>query len=260
MLKKLFILLFLLVTPVIIFSQESSEIDDEASDELLEYLANLSEEERDVLSEFFSLDWKESGTYKLTQSNSTLCLPEGYWLTLGNDAKKTRQLNGSIDHECVEAAVYDKFFNQTIVFETINNGYLSIEDCLKIDSRSLLRTIKKNTAIENVERRKKGLEELNVIGWIKEPTIDRLTNTVYWAIEASSEDEGNFVNSTAIRLSRFGHERIVWITDKEQYVSSGGHLDVLLRSYTFDPGYRYQDFVKGDKMAKYSLIDLLQQL
>ncbi len=249
-----------------IFSSESSgmtrkvenmsEEEREAIESLSEMLADLSEEEREMTIAFLSLDWKDTGTYKLNQSNSTISLPEGYKLLIGEEAKKGRKLCGEPDNTNLEAAVCDADYENTILFENLQGGYVSLDDWEDLDAKSLLKSISENTEKANKERKKNGGGELHVTGWIQEPVLDKNTNTVYWAIEAES-DEGAIVNSVAIRLGRQGFEKLVWVTNKASYVPFGGHLDVMLRSHSFDPGYRYKDYKEGDKIAGYGIATLV---
>lgn len=81
-------------------------------------LAGLTEEERKQTIAFLSLDWKESGTYKLENSNSTLSLPEGYKLLIGKDAEQARILTcGESDNPELEAAVYDDSYCHSIILK-----------------------------------------------------------------------------------------------------------------------------------------------
>lgn len=264
---KVLIAFLLVLSSTQIFSSESSimteEVENMSEEEreviqsLSEMLSDLSDEEREKTIAFFSLDWKDTGTYKLKQSNSTISLPEGYKLLIGEEAKKGRKLTcGDLDNPNLEAAVYDADFENVILFENSHEGYVSIDDWGDIDSKSLLESISENTEKANKERRKNGGGELHVIGWIQEPVLDKHTNTVYWAIEAES-DEGAIVNSVAIRLGREGFEKLIWVTQKESYVPFGGHLDVMLRSHSFEPGYRYKDYKTGDKVASYGIAALV---
>ncbi|CDR33517.1 DUF2167 domain-containing protein [Criblamydia sequanensis] len=235
-----------------------SEEEKEELQSLYEMLSDLPEKEREIAIAFYSLDWKDSGTHKLEQSNSTISLPEGYRLLIGDEAKKGRKLTcGDFENPNLEATVYNDDFENVIIFENLQGGYVSIDDWEDLDPESLLKSISENTEKANEERKKNGFNTLHVVGWVQKPLLDKLTNTVYWAIEAESADEGAIVNSVALRLGREGFEKIVWVTQKESYVPFGGHLEVMLRAHSFDPGYRYSDYKEGDKMASYGIAALV---
>lgn len=255
---------FLSLSSPHLFSSEPSmnqnvfEEDQEEIQSLYEMLSDLPEEEREVAVAFCSLDWKESGAHKLRQSNSTISLPPGYKLLIGEEAKKGRKLTcGDFENPNLEATVYSVDFENVMLFENLQGGYVSIEDWEDLDPEALLKSISENTEKENEERKKNGWKAIDVVGWVQKPVLDKLKNTVYWAIEAKSVDEGAIVNSVALRLGREGVEKIVWVTPKESYVPFGGHLEVMLQSHSFDPGYRYSDYKKGDKIASYGIATLV---
>ena len=100
---------------------------------------------------------------------------------------------------------------------------------------------------------------MHIIGWIQQPTLDRTTNTVYWAV-AAREGDNNIVNSRALRLGRNGFELLTWVGDGNAYQPVGGDLDVMLRAFSFDPGSRYADFTSGDKVAAYTIAGLVATL
>ncbi|MFZ0565782.1 MAG: DUF2167 domain-containing protein, partial [Chlamydiales bacterium] len=136
--------------------------------------------------------------------------------------------------------------------------YVSLCDWEKISPQQLLEAISENTEKENKIRKSKGFSALHVIGWLLEPTLDRNTNTVFWAIEGVNEGyDEHIANSVALRLGRYGYEKIVWVTDKDSYTPFGGELDIMLRAHSFDCGHKYSDFSKGDKIASYGIATLV---
>ncbi len=201
------------------------------------------------------LEWHTAGSYNLSNSHSTLSLPEDRAVVFGQDAQKFSNLNGNLDDSSLEAIVLDDS-GSVVYFTSHNDGYVSLDDWDAIDSKELLENVSKNTELDNTHRRKNGMPELHVIGWIQEPSLNRQTNTVYWAIEVEDKT-GRLVNSIALRLGRKGYEKLNWVTDKSSYVPFGGELDVMLRAHSFDPGFKYSDFVKGDNVATYGIAGLI---
>ena len=218
----------------------------------------LSEAEEAICDVVESLDWKYEGKYRLSLSKSTLSVPEGYIAFIGEDARKFHEAVECERDNKLEAFVASDDFQNSIYFSCFNDGYVSISDWNSVNSSSLLRSIQENTEKANVKKRSKGLSTLRVLGWVQEPVLDKHTNTVFWAIDAINENTGeSVINSVALRLGRKGFEKVVWVTDRENYKAFGGELDVMLRSHSFDPGYRYSDFSKGDKVASYGIASLV---
>lgn len=219
----------------------------------------LTKKEFKELKALAELNWKTEGTHVLPLSNSSISIPNDYALLTGDDAVALYTVEGKFVGEFLEAYICDSSsFQNEIVFQNFKTGYISIDDWKGINSKELIDEITQGTEERNEERRKQGSNELHVIGWIQEPTLDQSTNTVFWAIEASdSGNDDNLVNAVAIRLGREGYEQLTWITSRSSYVSSGGPLDTMLSAHSFDQGYRYSDYVTGDKLAEYGIASLV---
>lgn len=205
-----------------------------------------------------SLDWRGTGTYKLPSSNASLSVPAEHLVLIGKDAEKLSNLIGNTSDASLEAITVDDSFRNTVYFFNHDEGYVSLDDWEKINPEQLLSSIRENTEKGNKERRKKGIGEIHILGWIQEPALDKHTHTVYWSIEQEEdgEDENSF-NSVALRLGRRGFESVVWVGDVSDYKSFGGELDVMLRAHSFEPGYRYSDHTVGDKVAGYGIASLV---
>jgi uncharacterized membrane-anchored protein len=212
--------------------------------------------EQQLTEAILSLHWLDGGKQKLPASNSTLALPGGYKAVLGEDARRFYLLMGNPSADGVEAVALSPSFEDEVVFLSATDGYVSVDDWGEVQPSSMLAWISENTEKENKERRRQGEEEIHVIGWLQEPTLDRQTNTVYWALEGTTP-AGRIVNSIALRLGRKGYEELNWITERSNYVSVGGQLDIMLRAHSFDPGYRYSDRAPGDKTALYGIAGLV---
>lgn len=220
--------------------------------------AGITEKAFKCLQAQCELDWKTEGRHQLPLSNSTISIPNGYALVTGSDAVAFYTIEGEPVNEGLEGYVCErKNFDNPVLFQNDKVGYISLDDWEEIDAKDLLDGIVQNTEKANMERIKRGLAEVHVKGWIQEPTLNRNTHTVYWAIEANSGEDENFVNSVALRLGREGYETLTWITSLSSYIPFGGHLDTMLGAHSFDPGYRYEDYKAGDKLAEYGIATLV---
>jgi uncharacterized membrane-anchored protein len=215
--------------------------------------------EQDQINTFKSFDWKLPEIHKLPKSNSILSLPNEHIALLGEDAKNAYMICEGINNDSVEAVVFTSDMDECIWFINSDSGYVHLNDWEKLNADELWKVINENTDIANEERRKKGLSEIHVIGWLQPPTLDRHTNTVYWAIEGEAE-EAKFVNSVAIRLGRKGYEKLIWVTNISSYIAFGGELDIMLRAHSFKSGFRYKDYTNGDRIANYGIVTLISAI
>lgn len=219
----------------------------------------MTHEER--IKAFEALEWLGPGVYSLTDSDSKIELSKGTKILIGEQAKRARMLSGDAHTDYVEAVVESrKGKNSTsTVMKFYPEGYISLNDWENLDASALLESITESTEEANNELKKQGLDPIHVVGWINPPTLDKQTNTVYWSLEAHDEgDEDNFVNAVAIRLARNGYEKFTLITSKSNFLGAGkDQLAPLLKAHSFDSGYRYEDYIPGDKIAEYGIAALV---
>lgn len=182
---------------------------------------------------------EKPGIHKLNQSHSTLSLPEGFKLIKGSAAK---EVNGIY----CEAAAFDAFDNM-ITFEDFKVGYLFLDNWNKIEPISLMERVKEVEKKRIEEQVKNGeVESSRTLGWLKTPWLDKATNTVYWAIEIT-DGKRNCLNSVALKLYREGCVKMTWSTENvSSFVPSGGPLDIMVKSHSFDPGFQYEDSESDD--------------
>ena len=118
--------------------------------------------------------------------------------------------------------------------------------------------MKEKTAAGNEVRRSKSFPTLEVAAWIRKPTLDQANNTVTWAFEVKQSDGAKIINAVALKLGRFGFERITWIGDPTLYQSSSNDLALAMKDFDFDHGARYGDYEVGkDRLAAYGVAGLV---
>lgn len=220
--------------------------------------ADISMEEFDhACSE---MKWIQEGSHELPQSHSEIRLPEEHILLIGADAIRYRNLIDCIAmDDSIEGVVFSNYepYDSVILKSYHEEGYISSDDWREMQPKALMEAIKLNTEEANRQRLDQGLEErVEVVGWLKEPTRDSQTNTIYWAIEATQGTE-HIVNAVALKLGRYGYEEFTWITPIASYRPVGGELDLILKSHQFKVGDRYEDHTSGDKVASYGIAGLV---
>jgi len=209
--------------------------------------APLTMEQR--YAEIRQMNWL-GGKQPLASSKTMLALPDGF--TMVRDAEARRMdnlLNGDTDDE-LEAIVHGG--KGTVYFSYVDAGYVTDDDWSSVDATAMMDDIRKSTDEGNDERKSQGLAELRVTGWLQQPVFDKATKTVHWAIEGSADD-GPFVNAIALKLGRYGYERITWATAPADYQPTGGTSDVMLAAQSFDSGARYEDHISADKIAGFGV-------
>ncbi len=143
-----------------------------------------------------------------------------------------------------------------MVFEFDAIGYVKDDERDALDSGAILTNIKEGTAAANEERRKRGWSTLDIVGWEQEPRYDPKTNNLTWAIRAQSEGS-QIVNFNTRLLGREGVMEVALVCDPPQLAAITPVANQLLGDYSFNPGKRYAEFTKGDKVAKVGLAALI---
>ena len=86
--------------------------------------------------------------------------------------------------------------------------------------------------------------------------LDRKTNVVFWVLDVHSAD-GDLVNAVALRLGRYGYEKMIWVADAAAYKKGPDDQKAMLQAHKFDAGAAYADHIGGDKLAGYGIASLV---
>lgn len=123
-----------------------------------------TQEEREAV--FKKLQWQHEGTYHLPASNSTLSLPEGYVLIDGADARAFYEAsNGISAPSSLEAVVAQSATGNIVLFKTVREGYVRLDDWSDVDADELLQSMKDGTEQANKERAQHNMRPLTIVGW-----------------------------------------------------------------------------------------------
>ncbi|QJE72031.1 DUF2167 domain-containing protein [Aerophototrophica crusticola] len=145
--------------------------------------------------------------------------------------------------------------NSFVVISHDPIGYVKDDDWSTTDANSLLDSFIEGTEEGNKARAKAGVPLLKVAGWAEPPHYDKVNNTLWWAIRVESTD-GQSINATALKLSRNGYSRLIWVGDPAQFTNAADTMRPTLDRYRFDPGHQYGDFSAGDVVAGVGLAGL----
>jgi len=206
--------------------------------------------------EIRAMPWVSKGTVPLATSKSSIALPAGYVAISAADARRFDYLINAEEDPDIEAVVVNNDSFNFVMFEYLNEGYVSIDDWNEVDASKMLEQVRDATEAANAARRQQNIAELHVTGWLKEPALDRKTNVVFWVLNVHSSD-GDLVNAVALRLGRYGYEKMIWVADAAAYKKGPDDQKAMLQSHKFDAGATYADHISGDKMAGYGIASLV---
>jgi uncharacterized membrane-anchored protein len=93
--------------------------------------------------------------------------------------------------------------------------------------------------------------EVRPLGWIIQPTLDRVNSVAYYAIEFQFGDEPPIINMAVYSFGRHGYEEMTFVQDGETFSAANANTIArrIASAYEFGTGKTYADFRAGDKIA-----------
>lgn len=146
-----------------------------------------------------------------------------------------------------------------VVFEFDPSGFVRDDEKRSLDQAAILKTIQRATEAGNEDRRHRGWEEIEVIGWRKAPYYDEVTHNLTWStlLRSKSSSTGQTLNHSVRLLGRRGVMHVDLVASPEESEGAVASLDSILQSYSYVTGERYSEWRAGDKVAKYGLTALV---
>jgi uncharacterized membrane-anchored protein len=209
-----------------------------------------------------ALHWQSTPReYQLPRSHAVIKLPSGYTLLLGADAERYSWLSSGIEFPDTEAIITynSESASAEVYYEWRDEGYISDSDWDDVDPEALLQEYRDGTEAGNEERVANGFKPMHVVGWLEQPTYNKESRTVTYALELGDE-EGTWVNAVALRLGRKGYTEFTWVGPVSAFKKAGSRpelLNLALAKHNFEEGHRYADFTDGDKVASYGIAGLV---
>ncbi|MFO1319531.1 MAG: DUF2167 domain-containing protein [Burkholderiales bacterium] len=149
-----------------------------------------------------------------------------------------------------------------VVMEYVEAGYIKDDDAREWNADELLQNLKDGTEATNEERRKRGIGEMQVLGWIEPPRYDAAAHRLVWS--ASTKDKADpgtaphGVNYNTYALGREGYVSLNLVTDYATIEKEKPVAQQLLAALKFNDGKKYSDFNSStDKVAEYGLAALI---
>ena len=216
-------------------------------------IARLPETSKERADTDKALKWRDGETLKLPLSGATLTAPAPVRQLAGSDAKRVwTAVSRGTAPAGVEALLHDTRTGEMVVFQNVGRGYVRFDDWDTLDLDAVLSSVAESTQAGNIGRRRAGLPGVHIVGWLEPPTLDRSTNSVRWAIQASTDDGHPVTSSMALVFGRGGFEKLIW-GGNSMSASRRNLLKIAQSGLSFRPGGRYTDFQVGDKLSDYGV-------
>ncbi len=196
-------------------------------------------------------------------NQASLDLPKGYGFIPGKESVRLLNAMGNVIHRpplgmIVPMGDGDWF----VVARYADAGYIKDDDAKNWDAEKLLDGLKSGTEEANKERRKRGIPELEIVGWVQAPTYDPAAHQLVWSISSkhkgdkAGDDRG--INYNTYALGREGYISMNLVTSLKSIDLERSVARALLAGLHFNSGKRYGDFNPStDKVAAYGLAALV---
>jgi uncharacterized membrane-anchored protein len=203
------------------------------------------------------LNWLEGPNEATLSSISSLQIPAGYAFANGDDARTVLEAMGNIPSGG-ELGLITSTNDWFAVFEFDSIGYVKDDEKDTLDADALLETFRKGQIEANKALRERGLGELEIVGWFKEPYYNEKTQNLEWCMTLRSKGETEiFANHNIRILGRRGVTRITLVAGIDKLDEAIPSMAAVLDGYDYQSGGKYAEYRKGDAIAKYGLTALV---
>lgn len=222
--------------------------------------ASLALAQEDPAEAFRSIGWVEGPHQGQLGSIAQISIPSGYAFAGKEGAQKFLELtqNPTSGTELGIILPWSESSNAQwfMLFEFEESGYVKDDERDSLDADAILKSVREGNEHANKVRRERGWPTLEIVGWERPPFYDAKTKNLTWAIRGMSQNEPVINYSTRL-LGRRGVMQVNLVLSPDELPSTLPHFEKLVTGYTFQPGQKYAEFRKGDKVAAYGLTALI---
>lgn len=192
---------------------------------------------------------------------ATFHLPQGYGFVPAAESKTLMEAMGNRVGDGFIGLIIpidDEKSSWFVAASYNNSGYVKDDDAKEWKADEMLSTIRSGTEETNQARKKRGIPEMDILGWVEQPTYVADSHRLVWSIasrnrgEPDSAEQG--INYNTLALGREGYISMNMVTDRARVEGLKPVAQTLLAALEFNSGKRYADFNAGtDKVAAYGL-------
>jgi len=203
------------------------------------------------------LNWTKGPNKASIGPMAEITLKSGYVAIDGNDTRRLLESmqNLTSGEELALVGTEDLDYFAVYAFDEI--GYVKDDEKSSIDADAILAQIKKNNAEANEEKKKKGWQTMDVVGWAIPPQYNSQTHNLEWAVKFRADNGQDVVNYNTKYLGRRGVMRVILVCDPAKLEPTINEFQNVMADFRFTEGNSYSEFTQGDKVAKYGLSALI---
>jgi uncharacterized membrane-anchored protein len=209
-----------------------------------------------------NLNWKIGPREITLLDQATVKIPQDFAYLEQDDARQLLRKLGNPNADDVIGLFTGPGGNWLFVVRFNKSGFIKDGEEPEWNPDELLDALKKNIGQTNAIRKKNGVNETEIVGWIEKPNYDVKRHRLIWGV--SSRDKGakdsdfQSVNFNVYTLGKEGYFNFNLVTDLAQLEQNKKYASMLASSIVFKDGKKYRDFKKGtDKLSTYTVTGLV---
>lgn len=197
------------------------------------------------------------------RNQAVLKLPEDFVFVPAKESARLLRAWGNSTGDNLLGTVFPTTAeNWFVVVQYDPAGYIKDDDAKDWDADELLDSLKEGTAQANEERAARHIPEMEILGWVEEPTYDPVRHRLVWSLSSKTKgapaDAEKGINYNTYALGREGYISMNLVTDLNVIEAQKPIAQALLANLEFNPGKQYADFDPAtDKVAAYGLAALV---
>jgi uncharacterized membrane-anchored protein len=203
-----------------------------------------------------ALPWQVGPTTVKLGDRASLNVPDGYQFL---DPAGTRSFNNIVHNPPANGDQYilaPKSLHWVAFFAYEDIGY--VKDDQKLDPDAILQTYRDGSVESNKERRSRGWDELNILGWSAKPEYDTQIKSLAWSILLEdAQTHHQIINYNTRLLGRHGVMDVTVATQPQRLDASIVDFKSTLPGFQYVPGESYAEYRAGDHVAEYGLAALI---
>lgn len=190
-----------------------------------------------------------------------LALPQGYAFIPRPQADRIMQAVGNPVGQDFVGLILPEEGSWLVLVRFEKSGYIKDDDAKTWNVDELLDSLKQGTEAANEEKRKLGLPELEVVGWVEKPQYDAASHRLVWSVAGrtkGSSGAGDSINYNTYALGREGYFSLNLVTAPDHVTADKQHAQTLLAALNYGSGKTYADYnADTDHTAEYGLAALV---
>ncbi|MBI5433826.1 MAG: DUF2167 domain-containing protein [Planctomycetes bacterium] len=210
----------------------------------------------EVIEGSLGFTFQREGTGKLGD-RATIEVPAGFVFTDGDNTRKVLEATQNIPGGREVGLFAPESFEWWVVFDFDESGYVKDDEKDELDADAMLEQMQEATLAGNEERRRRGLDEHELLGWVVPPQYNSETQNLEWAFSIKSSSGGVSVNHNTRLLGRKGVMEVTLVCGPDDLEKSLPAFRERLEGFSYISGERYSEYTSGDKIAAYGLTALV---